>query len=223
MREPPPLPDHIQCAKCNQIKPRSSFKRKATPREMQRWGKTGESGLVMTVLSKRCSQCRPRKKRPSSLGLTELLKMQKEGAEFHRMSTYQLDRLITAAKKRDVETNMERSLKLRQKHAKRIHAETVNSLDATVKKLRPRIANKKQSPEKRHYLQTLLKFALRARDFVRADISMGRYETDSEGIPKPTPKKLGDFLTPTDHKEVKQAYDAIPEAERLNMKDNGFN
>lgn len=154
------LPDHIMCAKCAKIKPRKDFKRRLTPKEMRRYGKSGDSGLLMTVLSKACKACQPKRKRWESLGLAELLRIQKEGAAFHRISEHRLEQLIARAKEKDVAANTSRSLVLKRKHGERVLAETIKEMDAIIRKLRVRASNKANSEPKRAYLRRVLAYAV---------------------------------------------------------------
>ena len=64
------LPDHIQCAKCNQIKPRSSFKKQTTHAQAKGWGKSGR--FKLEVFSKNCEKCRPKLRPPRKLNPKEL-------------------------------------------------------------------------------------------------------------------------------------------------------
>lgn len=65
------LPEHIQCAKCSQIKPRSSFKKQTTHAQAKGWGKSGRYKLE--VFSKNCESCRPKPRPPRLLTAKELL------------------------------------------------------------------------------------------------------------------------------------------------------
>jgi hypothetical protein len=64
------LPDHIQCAKCNQIKPRAAFKKQTTHAQAKGWGKSGRYKLE--VFSKNCELCRPKPRPPRMLTPKEL-------------------------------------------------------------------------------------------------------------------------------------------------------
>ena len=64
------LPDHIQCAKCNQIKPRAAFKKQTTHAQAKGWGKSGRYKLE--VFSKNCESCRPKLRPPRMLTPKEL-------------------------------------------------------------------------------------------------------------------------------------------------------
>jgi hypothetical protein len=64
------LPDHIQCAKCNQIKPRAAFKKQTTHAQAKGWGKSGRYKLE--VFSKNCESCRPKPRPPRLLNAKEL-------------------------------------------------------------------------------------------------------------------------------------------------------
>lgn len=64
------LPDHIQCAKCGQIKPRSAFKKQTTHAQAKGWGKSGAHKLE--VISKNCEKCRPKLRPPRKLSAKEL-------------------------------------------------------------------------------------------------------------------------------------------------------
>lgn len=64
------LPEHIQCAKCSQIKPRSSFKKQTTHAQAKGWGKSGRYKLE--VFSKNCESCRPKPRPPRMLTPKEL-------------------------------------------------------------------------------------------------------------------------------------------------------
>jgi len=64
------LPDHIQCAKCNQIKPRAAFKKQTTHAQAKGWGKSGRYKLE--VFSKNCESCRPKLRPPRKLSAKEL-------------------------------------------------------------------------------------------------------------------------------------------------------
>jgi len=64
------LPEHIQCAKCGQIKPRSSFKKRTTHAQAKGWGKSGRYKLE--VFSKNCASCRPKLRPPRALSAKEL-------------------------------------------------------------------------------------------------------------------------------------------------------
>lgn len=209
---PEPLPEHIQCAKCRQIKPRAQFKRRLTHRETRRYGKQGEYG--MTVLSKYCKDCQPkRRKNWDTMSQTELLKIQEEGAHLHGITEYRLEALIEKSKNKDVDANRARSLALRRRHAEKVCAKSLKLADATVKKLRPRLTYKAQSPEKLGYLKLLLSYAIRTRDHIKADISMGNYERWQD-----TPKTFTDFLTLGERNEITHHYEQIPYEERLRMR-----
>lgn len=209
---PEPLPDHIQCAKCRQIKPRAHFKRRLTHRETRRYGKQGEN--VMTVLSKNCKDCQPkRRKNWDTMSQKELLKIQSEGAHLYGITEYRLEKLIANATTKDVDANRSRSLVLRRRHAEKVCAKSLKLADATVKKLRPRLTYKAQSTEKLAYLKLLLAYALRTRNHIKADIGMGNYERWQD-----TPKTFTDFLTLGERNEITQAYEHIPHEERLRMR-----
>jgi Na+-translocating ferredoxin:NAD+ oxidoreductase RnfC subunit len=214
---PEPLPEHIQCAKCAKIKPRKEFKKRLTPKQMKRYGKSCESGLLMTVLSKHCKACQPKRKALSKLPLHELKRIKTEGAELHRVSEYRLDALIEKASTKDVTANQSRSLKLRQQHAKEFHAETLNSVDAAIRRLRPRAAHKDLSDEKRAYFRLALEMAIRTREFIKADILAGRYDKGERQI-----KPLSELLTLKDREDLTHAYYQIPEQERQRMRRNAF-
>ncbi len=64
------LPDHIQCVKCNQIKPRAAFKKQTTHAQAKGWGKSGRYKLE--VFSKNCEPCRPKPRPPRMLTPKEL-------------------------------------------------------------------------------------------------------------------------------------------------------
>jgi hypothetical protein len=64
------LPEHIQCAKCSQIKPRSSFKKQTTHAQAKGWGKSGR--FKLEVFSKNCEKCRPKLRPPRKLNPKEL-------------------------------------------------------------------------------------------------------------------------------------------------------
>jgi hypothetical protein len=64
------LPDHIQCAKCSQIKPRASFKKRTTHAQAKGWGKSGR--FKLEVFSKNCESCRPKLRPPHKLSAKEL-------------------------------------------------------------------------------------------------------------------------------------------------------
>jgi ribosomal protein L15 len=211
---PEPLPDHIMCAKCAQIKPRRDFKRRLTPKEMRRYGKSGESGTLMTVLSKFCKECRPRKKRWESLGLAELERIKKDGAEFNRISEYRLEKLIARAKEKDVAANASRSLVLKRKHGEKVLTETLKEMDATIKKLRARASNKANGEHKRAYLRQLLAYATRTRDHMKMDISMGDYKKWVQM----NPKQFTNYLTTEELSELRTLHDDIPEPERSLMR-----
>ena len=212
-----PLPDHIQCAKCAKIKPRKYFKRRLTPKEMRRYGKSGESGLLMTVLSKYCSQCRPRKKRIESLGLAALQRIKKEGAEFHRTTEYKLEKLLEIAQTKDVASNQARSLKLRQQHAREFYASTIKSVDSAIIKLRPRASATNQSEEKRAYFRLALDYAIRTREFIKADTRAGIYPKGESRF-----MHIEELLKPHELKELSHAYEQIPEHERKRMRRTAF-
>jgi hypothetical protein len=64
------LPEHIQCAKCSQIKPREAFKKQTTHAQAKGWGKSGRYKLE--VFSKNCEKCRPKLRPPRKLSAKEL-------------------------------------------------------------------------------------------------------------------------------------------------------
>ena len=64
------LPSHIMCAKCREILPRSSFKKRTTHAQAKGWGKSGRYKLE--VLSKNCESCRPKLRPPRKLSPKEL-------------------------------------------------------------------------------------------------------------------------------------------------------
>lgn len=65
------LPSHIQCSKCGEIKPRSSFKKRTTHAQAKGWGKSGRHKLE--VVSKNCESCRPKLRPPRKLSPKELI------------------------------------------------------------------------------------------------------------------------------------------------------
>lgn len=211
---PAPLPEHIQCTKCNQIKPRKEFKRRLTPREMRRYGKSGESGTVMTVLSTKCKACQPKRKRIESLGLAELQRMKRDGAEFHRTTEYKLEALIEKAKAKDDAANQSRSLKLRQHHARTRLEPKLKTLGHIIHKLRVRISISTQSPQKKTYLKRILEYAVRTRDFMKVAIEQGEYR---EWV-QLNPNQFLNNLAKEELRELTDLYNQIPERERAHMK-----
>lgn len=208
------LPDHIMCAKCALIKPRKDFKRRLTPKEMRRYGKSGESGTLMTVLSKYCKDCQPKRKAWTSLGLAELERIKKEGAALHRISEYRLEQLIALAKEKDIAANKSRSVVLKRRHGEKVLSETVKEMDAIIKKLRVRASNKANSDEKRAYLRQLLAYATRTRDFMKMDVSIGDYPKWVQM----NPKQFTNCLTTEELAELHTLYEAIPETERKRLR-----
>jgi ribosomal protein S26 len=65
------LPSHIQCSKCGEIKPRSSFKKQTTHAQAKGWGKSGRHKLE--IISKNCESCRPKLRPPRKLSPRELI------------------------------------------------------------------------------------------------------------------------------------------------------
>ena len=65
------LPSHIQCIKCGEIKPRSSFKKRTTHAQAKGWGKSGARKLE--IISKNCESCRPKLRPPRKLSPRELI------------------------------------------------------------------------------------------------------------------------------------------------------
>lgn len=160
----------------------------------------------MTVLSKNCKACQPKRKKWDTMSPNQLRKIQAEGAHLHGTTEYRLEKLIDAAENKDVDANRSRSLTLRRRHAKKVCSETVNFIAATVRRIQVRLANKKQHPAKLKYFEVLLHYALRTREHIKADISMGRYEPWR----KP-PKTFMDYLTQGEKDELKKLFDDMPE------------
>jgi hypothetical protein len=184
---------------------------------MRRYGKSGESGLLMTVLSKHCKDCQPKRTPITELPLHELKRIKAEGAAFHRVSEYKLDALIEKAKAKDVTANQSRSLKLRQQHASDFYAEILKTVDAHIARLRPRATATKQSDEKREYFKLALEYAKRTRVFIKSDIRAGTYP---KGKPRLT--RLEQLLKPHELRELSDAYERISEQERQRMRRSAF-
>lgn len=128
-----------------------------------------------------------------------------------------MEKLLEIAQTKDVASNQARSLKLRQQHAREFYASTIKSVDSAIIKLRPRASATNQSEEKRAYFRLALDYAIRTREFIKADTRAGIYPKGESRF-----MHIEELLKPHELKELSHAYEQIPEHERKRMRRTAF-
>ena len=203
------LPSHIMCAKCREIFPRSSFKKRTTHAQAKGWGKSGAHKLE--VISKNCTSCRPKLRPPRKLSPRELQTRAITGDL--KMGAVQIEARIKQRiqdGKDGIRAGIHRKMAKKKQQAWDGLWKDVSKYLTTARARVKYLSSSRSSPSSLAYAQAVLEATHHAKQTITHNRRWALPKTDitswTDILDKPTKEKLT------------MLYEAIPHAERVRMR-----